>query len=128
LYGATLGQAVSRFFRNYARFSGRASGSEYWWVQLSLPVVIFLYGLFIVVAFSVAEDLAALGPASMLPALAFVLACMVPNWALLVRRLHDADLSGWMVLLTLVPYIGFVLQIVFCVLPSNPHGERFDRR
>jgi hypothetical protein len=29
LYGATFGQALSRFFRSYARFSGRASRSEY---------------------------------------------------------------------------------------------------
>lgn len=34
LWGATFGQAVSRFFRKYATFSGRASRSEYWWVAL----------------------------------------------------------------------------------------------
>ncbi|SKV78147.1 Predicted membrane protein [Mycobacteroides abscessus subsp. massiliense] len=35
LYGATFGQAITRFFRSYARFSGRASRSEYWWVMLA---------------------------------------------------------------------------------------------
>lgn len=32
------------------------------------------------------------------------LACALPGWALLVRRLHDADLSGWLSLLTVLPY------------------------
>ena len=37
-YGASLTQAMSRFFRKYATFSGRASLSEYWWVALLLGV------------------------------------------------------------------------------------------
>src|SRR5690606_29038768 len=39
LHGASLPQAVSRFFRKYATFSGRASRSEYWWVYLFIILV-----------------------------------------------------------------------------------------
>jgi len=53
---------------------------------------------------------------------------LLPAWALVVRRLHDADLSGWMSLLTVLPYAGAILQIVFGMLPPKPLGERFDRR
>ncbi|WP_243858585.1 suppressor of fused domain protein [Mycobacterium sp. DL440] len=45
----------------------------------------------------------------------------------MVRRLHDADRSGWLSLLTVLPYIGFVFQIAFALLSSKPHGERFDQ-
>lgn len=38
-YRASPAQAVSRFFRKYATFRGRASSSEYWWVALFLLVV-----------------------------------------------------------------------------------------
>ncbi|MDF3336219.1 DUF805 domain-containing protein [Mycolicibacterium septicum] len=124
LYGATFGQAVARFFRSYARFSGRASRSEYWWVQLAVATV----AIFCVAIVAVAGDSSALGRMSLVPVAVFVLVCVVPSWALLVRRLHDADLSGWMCLLLLLPYIGSVLAIVFGVLPSKPLGERFDRR
>ncbi|MEV0674659.1 DUF805 domain-containing protein [Mycobacterium sp. NPDC050441] len=124
LYGATFGQALSRFFRSYARFSGRASRSEYWWVQLAVTVVAVLCVAFV----AVAGDASALGRLSLVPVVVFVLVCVVPSWALLVRRLHDADLSGWLSLLTVVPYIGFVLPVVFGVLPSKHFGERFDRR
>ncbi len=39
LYGASIGQAVSRFFKKYATFSGRASRSEFWWWYLVFVVV-----------------------------------------------------------------------------------------
>lgn len=38
-YRASFGHAVSRFFRKYATFRGRASSSEFWWVALFLFVV-----------------------------------------------------------------------------------------
>jgi uncharacterized membrane protein YhaH (DUF805 family) len=123
LYGATFGQAVSRFFRSYARFSGRASRSEYWWVQLAVTVVALLCLTFV----AIAGDASTLGRMSLLPVVVFVLVCVIPTWALLVRRLHDADLSGWMSLLYLLPYVGFLFPIIFGVLPAKPHGERFDR-
>src|SRR6185312_8282818 len=45
LYGASFGQAIKRFFTKYATFSGRASRSEYWWVQLfNFIIVAVLYG------------------------------------------------------------------------------------
>lgn len=51
LYGAGFGVAISRFFRQYASFTGRASRSEYWWAVLAeailalIPWVIFMIGL-----------------------------------------------------------------------------------
>lgn len=49
LYSATFLQAVKRFFRSYARFSGRASRSEYWWVMLFWTIItygpIFIVGM-----------------------------------------------------------------------------------
>ncbi|MEE6167724.1 MULTISPECIES: DUF805 domain-containing protein [unclassified Mycolicibacterium] len=124
LYGATFGQSVSRFFRSYANFSGRASRSEYWWAQLALAVAALLCVAFV----AASGDDGALGRMSLVPVVVFTLVCLVPAWALLVRRLHDADLSGWMSLLTLLPYIGFLLQIIFGILRPKPLGERFDRR
>lgn len=31
--------AVKSFYRNYTKFDGRASRSEFWWVQLYITVV-----------------------------------------------------------------------------------------
>ncbi|WP_268793574.1 DUF805 domain-containing protein [Mycobacteroides chelonae] len=58
----------------------------------------------------------------------FVLVWAIPAWALTVRRLHDADFSGWIALLAVLPYIGSLMPIIFGFLPSKPRGECFDRR
>lgn len=75
LYGATFGQAVTRFFRSYARFSGRASRSEYWWVQLAVAAV----AIFCVAIVAVAGDPSALGRLSLVPVAVFVLVCVIPS-------------------------------------------------
>ncbi|MGV0585006.1 DUF805 domain-containing protein [Mycobacteroides chelonae] len=123
LYGATFGQAISRFFRSYARFSGRASRSEYWWVMLAQTAAA---GLLVGgVAVGTEGALERLGVTVLI---GFMLVWGIPAWALTVRRLHDADLSGWIALLAVLPYIGSLMPIIFGFLPSKPRGECFDRR
>ncbi|GAB5905584.1 DUF805 domain-containing protein [Mycobacteroides chelonae] len=123
LYGATFGQAITRFFRSYARFSGRASRSEYWWVLLAQTVAASL----LVCGVALGTD-SALGRLYIAVLIGFVLVWAIPAWALTVRRLHDADFSGWMALLAILPYIGSLMPIIFGFLPSKPRGECFDRR
>ena len=134
LYGATLPQAVGRFFKKYATFSGRASRSEYWWVYLFIFVVIIVCGIGVGVlgnATQTEADRAARqpGPGALIfaiPLIIFSLGIIVPAIALHVRRLHDVNISGLVYLITFVPYLGsFVLQIL-AILPSNPAGARFD--
>ncbi|MDK2770179.1 MAG: DUF805 domain-containing protein, partial [Sphingomonas sp.] len=65
-----------------------------------------------------------------IPVVLWILACFLPSIAVTVRRLHDSNKSGWMYLLTLIPYIGFIFFIVFGFLPGT-RGENdygFDPR
>lgn len=57
----------------------------------------------------------------------WALATIVPSLALTVRRLHDVNMSGWLVLLGLVPFLGALALLVFMILPANPAGQRFDQ-
>ncbi|MGL5442618.1 MAG: DUF805 domain-containing protein, partial [[Mycobacterium] stephanolepidis] len=70
----------------------------------------------------------ALGRLCIAVLIGFVLVWAIPAWGLTVRRLHDADFSGWMALLAILPYIGSLMPIIFGFLPSKPRGECFDRR
>ncbi|MBI4901848.1 MAG: DUF805 domain-containing protein, partial [Actinobacteria bacterium] len=54
------------------------------------------------------------------------LAVIVPATSLGVRRLHDANQSGWMYLLALIPTVGPLALLVFMAQASNPAGARFD--
>ena len=140
-YGASFGQAVGRFFRKYATFSGRASRSEFWWAYLVVAGVSFIL-VAVAIAYRVATveyrtyDLgggqvyqATTPPGPVfwlllaLPAL-WWLATIVPTLALGWRRLHDANLPGALYLIAV--FVG-IAGIVFGLLPSNPEGARHDR-
>lgn len=45
--------------------------------------------------------------------LIYSLAALIPNLAVSVRRLHDTNKSGWMLLIGLIPIIGSIILIVF---------------
>lgn len=53
------------------------------------------------------------------------LALLLPNWAVGVRRLHDIDRSGWWVLLSLVPVLGWIVLFVWACTRGTPGANRF---
>ena len=55
----------------------------------------------------------------------FVLGSFVPALAVQVRRFHDQDKSGWFVLLSLIPYIGGIIVLVFMCLEGTRGPNRF---
>lgn len=139
LYGATFGQAISRFFRKYAVFSGRASRSEYWFVVLFLALVgilIWVPGIVLGLATGTQTISSTTGRPTTEPGpiiipfvivgILFYLGTLVPGIAVNVRRLHDANLSGLLYLLVLIPNVGGLVVLVLSALQSNPQGARFD--
>jgi uncharacterized membrane protein YhaH (DUF805 family) len=134
LYGATIGQAVARFFQKYATFSGRASRSEYWWWFLVNFVISgVLYGFaytFGSVGATYTENGVSWGPAYWIftwLATAWGIAVLIPNLALTWRRLHDTNRSGGWFFLVLIPFVGPIILLILVLLPSDPAGIRFDR-
>jgi uncharacterized membrane protein YhaH (DUF805 family) len=128
-YGIGFVGAIQRAFAKYARFDGRASRSEYWWWTLATVLVFGVLGG-IVGASTEAAGSASPSPIVVLLTIVLVLALLaviVPSVAVTVRRLHDADLSGWLYLLTFIPYVGGLVLLVLTALPSKPAGARFDR-
>ena len=107
-------EAVSSVFSNYFNFRGRASRSElWWWIGFSL-LVWFL--CFVVVAIEPTIGLLLL--------LAFYVVTLIPNLAVIVRRLHDTGRSGWWILIGLIPLLNLLL-LVFYVLDSQPGPNRW---
>lgn len=93
-YGVDFKNAVIRYFKKYATFNGRASRSEYWWSCLFIVIV--------GTALSSLGDLT--GEEGMLATIisgmttVFVLATIIPSLAIAVRRAHDSNKSGYVVL------------------------------
>lgn len=132
LYGAGIGDAVKRFFKKYATFTGRASRSEYWWWTLVNAVVLTVLGIWTITAAvgSVNTVTGELEGTSFLFPYALIglwgLATLVPGIALTVRRLHDGGFTGWLFLLALVPGLGGLALLVLALMPSKPEGARYD--
>jgi uncharacterized membrane protein YhaH (DUF805 family) len=55
----------------------------------------------------------------------FALASFIPTIAVQVRRFHDQDRSGWMVLLALIPYLGGLIVLIFMCLEGTRGANRF---
>lgn len=133
-YGAPFPAAVQRFFKKYATFTGRASRSEYWWWTLVAVIVSVVLNIIMVVGGAAGAKLgpngtSTPGPGMMIGlilAAIWFLAVLVPSLAVTVRRLHDANFSGWMILLGLIPFVGGIVLLVFTVMEPKPEGQRFD--
>lgn len=133
-YGAPFPAAVKRFWKKYTVFTGRASRSEYWWwVLVSASIGIVLQVIATVAGGAGATTTASgsvSGPAYfpvLILLIVWGLATFIPSLALTVRRLHDGNFSGWLVLLALVPFLGGIALLIMTILPSNPAGQRFDQ-
>ena len=147
LYGASFGQAVKRFFKNYVNFKGRASRSEYWFAYLFVgllmivPAVLYSIGLGMMGASAsmAAADpygmSAGAGPSGGSIALTAIggilmgiigLAILLPQLAISWRRLHDGNFPGPMWFLGLIPGVGGIIVLVLMIMPSKPEGQRFD--
>lgn len=99
----------------FARFDGRASRAEYWWFVLANLVV--YAGLLVIVSFgyAIADGL---GTLLVMGVGVYWLATLVPTIAVGVRRLHDINKSGWLMLLILlgiIPLFGLIASIVLLV-------------
>lgn len=49
----------------------------------------------------------------------------IPNIAVTIRRLHDQDKSGWMILLGLIPIVGAIILLVFYFIEGTRGPNRF---
>jgi uncharacterized membrane protein YhaH (DUF805 family) len=113
-----FGGAIAACFRKYVDFTGRARRKEYWFWHLFywlLIVVLLAFDAVIVSAGSSAAVLTSLG----------LLALCLPTLAVAVRRLHDTDHSGWMILITLIPLIGTIVFLIFVCQRGTKGSNRF---
>jgi len=108
--------AIRRQIENVMNFEGRASLSAYWWYALATFIVGFVLEIF-----SFAVGSAAL---SLLVGLVMI-AVGLSGLSVAVRRLHDTDKSGWLILLGFIPFIGAIVLIVLMALPGTPSQNRF---
>jgi len=108
--------------RRYFVFSGRSTRAQFW-LFLLLAVIVVMIAVFADAALAVQlgteED-----PTPYVSGTVLVLHA-IPFLALIVRRLHDSDHSGWYALVGLIPLIGTIGLFVYLCMGSTPGINRF---
>lgn len=100
-------EAVKTCFGKYATFEGRATRSEFWWFQLFLFILGFLFGWIPILNILV------------------ILLIILPAIAVGVRRMHDTGRTGLWVLISFIPIIGWLIYLVLCIIDTQPMDNKY---
>ncbi|MBU6147507.1 MAG: DUF805 domain-containing protein [Actinomycetales bacterium] len=106
--------SIKSGFAHYAKFNGRARRSQYWWWTLFAIIVALIAQLLDNV----------LGTQWVFGLIAF-LGLFLPGLAVLVRRLHDTDKTGWWILIAFIPLVGVIVLLIFVLTPGTPEANRY---
>lgn len=118
--------------RRYADFEGRSRRREYWMFYLFTLMLGMVAGVVILaialLLYTMNFSESAMGMVLVPLYLILFVGCMallVPTLAVAVRRFHDQDKSGWMILLALIPFVGGVIFLVFMCLEGTHGPNRY---
>lgn len=91
----------------YLDFNGRATRTQFWMFNLYVFIIVFAISL--------------IAGLLKLPVLATVavLAVLLPSIGISVRRVRDLGISGWFILIGLIPVIGGIVLLVGYCLPTD---------
>lgn len=116
--GLNFFQAIGTCLRKYFVFKGRASRSEYWFLQALLLPLYFI--LFVMENTTSDEGIIIAGIIGII-----ILLLLIPTLAVTIRRFHDINKSGWFVLLNFIPFIGWIIVLVMLVGKGTEGKNRF---
>ena len=97
----------------YAEFNGRARRSEYWYFVL--------FNFIVSLGLGMVDAFIGIGFLNYV----YSLAVIIPGIAVGIRRLHDTGRSGWWLLVGLVPFVGWIILIIFLVQDSQPFDNQY---
>ena len=111
----TFNESVATCINKYGSATGRASRSEYWWFILFCNLVDGAAKIVDVFVFPQYP-----------PILEVIvgLALLLPNTAVMIRRLHDVGRSGRWILIA-VTGVGLIVLIYWTITRGEKGGNRF---
>jgi uncharacterized membrane protein YhaH (DUF805 family) len=118
LQGAPVGfaDAVRGAMTNIVTLRGRASRSAFWWFVLVQAI-----------AYAIISWISdASNAAGIVLDIIVGIPLFVAGIAVAVRRLHDADHAGWWWWIGWVPFVGWIVLLVFYLLPGTPGPNRYS--
>ena len=115
----SLTEAIGVCFNKYAIFSGRARRSEYWYWFLFTMIVYFIASFLDSIIFG---SFYYSGPLYWITSLGL----LIPSFAVMARRLHDGERSGWRVLWCLTG-IGAFFVLYWLIIEGDNKRNYYDK-
>ena len=117
-------------WKSMFKYSGRATLSQYWMFQFINVSLAFLYFILTFggeIAFSHSHETPMLIAVFAMRLLDYAFFALIGLYlpaivSLTIRRLHDAGLTGWWIVLGLMPF-GNLLLLFLCTLDSDPNNK-----
>ena len=109
-----------KVLKQYADFKGRARRKEYWMFIL-FNIIFGGIAMILDSVFGIAIEGVGYGPLYGV----YALVLFIPGLAVVIRRLHDIGKSGWMILVTLIPFIGAIWILVLMLTDSKPGKNQY---
>ena len=103
--------------KKYMVFTGRSSRKEFWFFVLVNVVV--------GIVFNILTKIPILKILFWIAYFLFGLAIFIPSIMVGIRRLHDTNKTGWLILLCLVPIVGAIVFLVLCALEGTPGENQY---
>ena len=100
--------------KKYAVFSGRARRKEFW--------MFVLFNFIIGMVLGILSNIPGLGIVFIIISSLYSLAVLIPGIAVCVRRMHDTNRSGLLLLLGLIPLAGAIILLIF-TLQEGTSGD-----
>ena len=104
---------VNIFKDKFATFSGRARRREFWYFAL--------FGFIASLVLWIVDNILGTGILSLL----YILAAIIPSFALGARRLHDIGKSEIYLALALIPILGWLPLLYYYVQDSQPGANQY---
>lgn len=96
---------------HYCDFGGKATRTQFWMFVLINFIVSFVLGIVCGMLFKEQT-------ASIISSI-YSLALLLPSLGIGARRLRDGGFSPWLLLLFLIPVIGWLVLLILYIMPSK---------
>jgi uncharacterized membrane protein YhaH (DUF805 family) len=105
-------------FQKFAQFSGRARRTEY--------CVFLLVNIAITVMLAIIDNAVSGGDSTIRPlSTVYGLVSLIPGLALLVRRLHDLNISAWGLLILCIPFVNLYYFLLLVFKKGSDDANKF---
>lgn len=111
-------------FEDLFTFSGRRNRMSYFLYQLALLAAFFVVGMLFAARISSLHDPADVG-IEMVAIFVLIIPALISSWAVSAQRCRDFGWTGWAVLITAIPYIGWIFAIALLFIPGNEGANRY---